>query len=129
MTVSTFDPSAPIDSTTPAVSITEAALRHFEKKLAQEQAKGTQKKMLRLSTAASGCSGYAYVLDMVDAPESGDELIQSNDVVTLAIDEKAVSILRGTEIDLVVEGVNRVVKFHNPNVVAECGCGESFTVS
>jgi len=123
MTVSTFDPSAP------AVSITDAALRHFEKKLAQEQAKGTQKKLLRLSTAASGCSGYAYVLDMVEEPETSDKLIKSSETVTLAIDESAISILRGTEIDLVVEGVNKVVKFNNPNVIAECGCGESFTVS
>jgi Fe-S cluster assembly protein SufA/iron-sulfur cluster assembly protein len=37
--------------------------------------------------------------------------------------------LKGTEIDLVREGVNEVVKFNNPNVVAECGCGESFSVS
>ena len=48
--------------------------------------------------------------------------------VTLAIDKNAVQFLRGTEIDLVEEGVNRVVKFRNPNVKGECGCGESFSV-
>ena len=26
------------------------------------------------------------------------------------------------------EGVNRSLKFNNPNVTAECGCGESFSV-
>ncbi|MEX1033425.1 MAG: iron-sulfur cluster assembly accessory protein [Cellvibrionaceae bacterium] len=118
MTVATFDPTAP------PVSITDAALRHFEKKLAAD---GIYK-LLRLSTAPSGCSGYSYVLDMVDAPRDGDEMIDAGENVKLAIDPEAVNVLRGTEIDLVVEGVNRVVKFKNPNVVAECGCGESFSV-
>ncbi|MGQ9427089.1 HesB/IscA family protein [Gilvimarinus sp. F26214L] len=118
MTVATFDPGAA------AVSISEAALRHFESKLAADG----RYKLLRLSTAPSGCSGYSYVLDMVDAPAEGDELVEASEQVKLAIDPKAVDILRGTEIDLVVEGVNRVVKFKNPNVVAECGCGESFSV-
>jgi iron-sulfur cluster assembly accessory protein len=118
MTVATFDPNAA------AVTISEAALRHFEKKLAAD---GSYK-LLRLSTSPSGCSGYAYVLDMVDAPGEGDEIIEASGNVKLAIDPQALNILRGTEIDLVVEGVNRVVKFKNPNVIAECGCGESFSV-
>jgi len=119
MSVATYDPGAA------AVSITPAALRHFEKKLAAEQSA----KLLRLSTAPSGCSGHSYVLDMVEAAKPDDQIIAASDTVKLAIDAQALAILRGTEIDLVTEGVNRVVKFRNPNVVAECGCGESFTVN
>lgn len=119
MAVASFDPGAPV------VSVSPAALKHFESKLA---ATGS-KKLLRVSTEPSGCSGLAYVLDMVDAAEADDELVEVSDAVQLAIDKNAVNILRGTEIDLVIEGVNRVVKFHNPNAVAECGCGESFTIA
>ena len=46
----------------------------------------------------------------------------------LFIDPGALSFLRGTEIDYAREGVNRSLKFNNPNVVAESGCGESFSV-
>ncbi|GAB1261039.1 HesB/IscA family protein [Aurantivibrio plasticivorans] len=120
MTVTTFDPAAP------AIHITESALTHFEKKLA---AAGDDKKLLRLSTEESGCTGYAYVLDMVSEAEENDVLIESSDTITLAVAGDAIDMLRGTEIDLVTEGVNRVVKFNNPNVVAECGCGESFSVN
>lgn len=121
MSVENFDPNAP------AVSITEVALRHFERKLMQSAEGKT--KLLRLSTETSGCTGYAYVLDMVDFAEEGDEVLFPNDKVTLAVDPKALKILRGTEIDLATQGVNRVVTFKNPNVVAECGCGESFSVA
>lgn len=118
MTVTNFDPAMP------AVSMTAAAITHFEKALA-----GDVNKVIRLSTKDSGCTGYAYVLDRVDAANEGDELISVSDELTLAVAPDAISLLRGTEIDWVTEGVNQVVKFNNPNVVAECGCGESFSVS
>lgn len=41
---------------------------------------------------------------------------------------EALPLVRGTEIDLVVEGLNSVLKFRNPNAQVECGCGESFGV-
>lgn len=119
MAVASYDPGAPV------VSVSPAALKHFESKLV---AAGNSK-LLRLSTEPSGCSGLSYVLDLVEAPQDDDELVKASEAVTLAIDKNAVQFLRGTEIDLVEEGVNRVVKFRNPNVVAECGCGESFTVA
>lgn len=119
MTVATHDPN--VD----AVTLTPTAVEHFEKLLFA----GDKSKILRLSTETSGCTGYAYVLDMVDSAEGQDVILSPSKKITLAIDPKAITILNGTEIDYVTEGVNRVVKFNNPNVVAECGCGESFSVS
>lgn len=118
MSVETFDPSDP------AVTLTESALKHFEAALA-----GKADKLVRLSTKSSGCSGYAYVLDVVDGAENDDLVLQPGSGVKLAVASDALELLRGTEIDMVEEGVNRVVKFNNPNVVGECGCGESFSVS
>lgn len=118
MSVSTFDPS------TPAVSMTEAALHHFKKAVS-----GAGGKLVRLSTQTSGCTGYAYVLDLVEQAESDDVVLELDESISMAVAKDALDLVRGTEIDLVKEGVNSVVKFNNPNVVAECGCGESFSVS
>ena len=117
MSVTTFDPDAE------AVTMTDSALRHFERVLGS-----ANDKLVRLSTRESGCTGYAYVLDLVDTSEHDDVILHLSDKVTLAVAPDAVTILRGTEIDYVSEGVNSVVKFNNPNVIAECGCGESFSV-
>ena len=117
MAIETFDPNAP------AVTLTPTALSHFENKLAKQA-----DKIIRLSTETSGCTGYAYVLDFADSPEEGDEVLQPSAAVTLAVAPEALALLRGTEIDMVIEGINQVIKFNNPNVVAECGCGESFSV-
>lgn len=118
MTVSTFDPNSQ------AVSMTDTAVAHFERALA-----GKTGKIVRLSTEESGCTGYAYVLDLVDEAKETDVVIDANEKVTLAVDVEAMAVLKGTEIDYVTEGVNSVIKFNNPNVVAECGCGESFSIS
>ena len=113
-----FDPKSA------AVTMTDTAIRHFEKKLASQT-----DKIIRLSTETSGCTGFAYVLDFADAPAEGDEVLHPSGKITLSVAPDALAILRGTEIALVKEGINQVVKFNNPNVVAECGCGESFSVS
>lgn len=118
MTVSTFDPGAQV------VTMTDAAIRHFERAL-----EGKAGMLVRLDTETSGCTGYAYVLDLVDGAQAGDIVFHPEKTVTLAVGAEAMALLRGTEIDYVTEGVNSVIKFNNPNVVAQCGCGESFSVA
>ncbi|MEW9798922.1 HesB/IscA family protein [Alteromonas sp. CYL-A6] len=117
MSVETFVPSTQI------ISLSDSAIRHFEGKL-----KNHPDKVIRLSTKVSGCTGYAYVLDFADAPEQGDEIISVTPALTVAVAADAVELVRNTEIDYVQEGVNGVIKYYNPNVVDECGCGESFNV-
>lgn len=118
MTVATFDPNAAI------ITATDAALKHFAKSLENQD-----KHFVRLATETNGCSGYGYVLDLVAEAKDNDVLVVLGNNIELAIASDAVDILRGTEIDMVTEGLNRVIKFNNPNVVAECGCGESFSIS
>ena len=57
-----------------------------------------------------------------------DEIVEITPVLNVAVAADATDLLRNTEIDYVTEGVNGVIKYNNPNVVDECGCGESFNV-
>ena len=118
MSVDTFDPTQDV------VTLTESAIHHFQTVL-----KGKGGQLIRLATKESGCSGYAYELDVVKSPEKQDVILEPAEGLSLAISSDAISLIQGTQIDMVTEGINRVVKFNNPNVVAECGCGESFTVN
>ena len=74
-----------------------------------------------------GCSGLAYVLEFVDAPETTDAIFEDFGV-KLFIDPKSLVYLDGTIVDYAKEGLNEGLEFRNPNVAGECGCGESFTV-
>lgn len=117
MSVETFDVREEL------LTVTPAAARHF---LASLQPRGL--KGVRIDVQESGCTGFKYVLTEVAAGEDGDVPIHLDNGITLYLAPVALPFLRGTEIDYVREGVNYSLQFNNPNVTAECGCGESFSV-
>lgn len=82
---------------------------------------------VRLGVKTAGCSGLSYVLEFVDELQEGDEVFDNNGVKVI-VDAKSLVYLNGTELDYAKEGLNEGFQFNNPNVSAECGCGESFHV-
>ena len=105
------------------VSLTESAAQHVAGQLTS-RGKGLG---IRLGVTTSGCSGMAYVLEFVDELQNEDQIFEDFGVKVF-IDPKSLVYLEGTELDFVKEGLNEGLQFRNPNVSAECGCGESFTV-
>lgn len=108
-----------------AITMTPAAIAHFQQ-LLNQQGKG---KGLRLAVKTTGCSGKKYTLDIVDAFDPLDYVFAITDDLSVSVDPDSFCFVKGTEIDYGREGLNKTVKFNNPNVAASCGCGESFTVA
>lgn len=69
------------------------------------------------------------MVDLVDEPKANDVHMALGEGVELLVDPESLSVVGGTEIDYVTEGVNRQLKFNNPRVKDYCGCGESFSVN
>ena len=80
---------------------------------------------IRISLKDSGCSGFSYQLDLIDDKDENDLVGQVNGV-NLFIHDKSFVFLKGTKLDFVKKNLNQELVFLNPNVSAECGCGESF---
>ena len=107
-----------------SIQITPAARQRMQNFMsAHPQAAG-----VRFGVRKTGCSGYAYVVEIADRLDAGDELVEQ-DGVKLVVDPKSVPFVDGTEIDFTRHGLNSTFVFRNPNVTGECGCGESFTVN
>ena len=106
-----------------AISLTEKAAKHVNKNL-EKRGKGLG---LRLGVRTTGCSGLAYELEYVDAPNDTDQVFESHGIKVF-VDPKSLPYIDGTELDFAREGLNEGFKFQNPNVKDECGCGESFRV-
>lgn len=118
MTVQTFIPEQ-------SITLTPAAIRH----MASEVAKKEGATAVRISVKPSGCSGYMYDMELVNAPQADDITIQAATDLTVYLAQDSVSVLQGTELDYVKQGLNSILQFRNPNATSECGCGESFSVT
>lgn len=121
MSVQSFDPNGLAENL--SVTMTESAIRHFTKQL-----KLAEKSSVRLFLEESGCSGYMYRVELVNEAQPNDSAVSIENGPMLYVQDQARAIVQGTEIDFKKDGLNEVIKFNNPNVTAECGCGESFVV-
>ncbi len=106
-----------------AIQLTEAALKRMQAFLARTpDAVG-----VRFGVRRTGCSGYAYTVDVADRVTEDDTVFDQGGVRVL-VDPKTLAFVDGTEIDYRRQGLNAAFVFRNPNATGECGCGESFTV-
>lgn len=105
------------------ISITPIANQRMRQFLAQTPTAAG----VRFGVKRTGCSGFAYVVDLVDGLGTDDRLLEI-DGVPVVVDQKSLPLVDGTVIDFQRNGLNASFVFHNPNATGECGCGESFTV-
>ena len=82
---------------------------------------------VRFGARRTGCSGFAYVVDLASEVNSDDSVFD-DDGLRIVVDRKWLPFIDGTEIDYTKQGINAAFVFRNPNATGECGCGESFTV-
>lgn len=79
---------------------------------------------LRLGLKPAGCTGYEYVIEW-------DNIIAASDykadfgTFNVAINYMSYPMLRGSTVDVVTEGLNKIVKVINPQETNSCGCGQS----
>lgn len=109
--------------TTANVILSDAAARRIAEIVAVE----ADKQALRVSVEGGGCSGFSYKFDLADAPTEDDTVIANGDAKVL-IDSLSLVYMEGSEIDFVDNLLGQSFQIKNPNAVASCGCGTSFSV-
>ncbi|MGI9351095.1 MAG: iron-sulfur cluster insertion protein ErpA [Rhizobiaceae bacterium] len=108
---------------TNTVTATDAAL----KQIAAIVAKDDVNTALRISVEGGGCSGFSYKFDLVKTQEDDDLVIERHNGKIL-IDEMSLIYMGGSEIDFVDDLMGQSFQVNNPNAVASCGCGTSFSL-
>jgi iron-sulfur cluster assembly protein len=106
------------------ITLTESAANRFKEQL-QNRGYGLG---INLSVKKTGCSGYAYVLNFHDTPDTNNYIVYKSNDVKIFVENESLKYVDGTQIDYVKNGLNEAFKFINPQVKGECGCGESFTI-
>lgn len=80
---------------------------------------------LRFGVTGGGCSGLSYKLGYAKKEEETDILLETKGI-SIVIDEKDVSIIKGTTIDFKQSLMGGGFTIENPNAIVSCGCGTSF---
>ena len=114
------------DTSTSAITLTPAAAKEISDIIA-DQKLDLEKVHLRVGVKGGGCSGFQYLLDLVEE-EAGDrdeELLSEG--VRILVDGRSLLYLEGVTIDFKDEVMGRGFTFNNPKATGTCGCGSSFT--
>ena len=102
------------------LTVTEAALNKIKDFCGKNG-----KKALRVGIKRGGCSGYSYVLELVESPQAHDIVLEEKGA-TLFIDSASAEQLDGAEIDYLDSLQGAGFKIKNPQATKGCGCGNSF---
>ena len=86
-----------------------------------------QQKSLRVAVEGGGCSGFQYDIKLDDPTE--DDLILEKDGNRVLIDSISLPYLANAVIDFSAELIGARFVVENPNAVASCGCGTSFSLA
>ncbi|SIQ81675.1 Iron-sulfur cluster assembly accessory protein [Rhizobium sp. RU35A] len=106
-----------------SVTLSESAA----KRIAEIVGADAGKQALRVSVEGGGCSGFSYKFDLADAPAE-DDLVISKGEAKVLIDSLSLVYMAGSEIDFVDNLLGQSFQIKNPNAVASCGCGTSFSI-
>ena len=108
----------------PRIEVTEDAAEQALD-LLTEEGLDTNLAGLRLFVQQGGCAGLSYGMRFDDEPEEDDSIYEHHGL-RVFVDPASLKYIEGSVLDY--ESGLQAEGFHveNPNVVSECGCGESF---
>lgn len=104
------------------IALTARAAAEVSRVLAERHLDGYG---LKLQLVGGGCEGFLYDLAYAAAPEPSDQVFESHGVKVF-VDDKALAILDGSEIDHASTRLGEGFVFQNPRAARHCKCGASF---
>ena len=107
------------------IALTESAAK---KAMTLIEKTGKPGAALRIRVISGGCSGMEYKIEPDwDPPTPKDTVVESHGI-KVYLDSKGLLYMAGSEMDYVASLMGAGFKIKNPQAVAECSCGQSFTV-
>ena len=112
------------DATRPEIVITEAAAEQALSLMDGEDL-DSDVAGLRLFVQQGGCAGLSYGMRFDHEPED-DDTVYEHHGLRVFVDPSSMRYIEGSRLDYETGLQGAGFEVENPNVVSECGCGESF---
>ena len=101
------------------IKSTDKAIKQINHLLSQKD-KGS---FFRIAIKGGGCSGFQYDFSVDKKPQEDDLKFEN-----ILIDKTSADMLKGSEVDYVLELIGSSFKISNPKSKSSCGCGVSFSL-
>lgn len=82
---------------------------------------------LRLGVKPGGCAALYYTIDFDQITNLGDRVFDCSGIAVI-VDEQSISSIKELLLDYSEDLMGGGFRFHNPNAIESCGCGNSFRV-
>lgn len=109
------------------LSVSAAACVYIQLMIEKNHALG-----FRLSIKKTGCSGYAYLPEIINAINPNDSVFETPNGLKIYVDTAWLHLLQNITVDYIEENKTGLKQkrlvFINPNETSRCGCGESFHI-
>jgi len=84
--------------------------------------------LFRLAVKPGGCSGFFYDMSFDEARKVGDRVFDFDELQVI-VDAESLNQLNGLTVDYSEDLMGGGFRFHNPQAIATCTCGNSFSIS
>ena len=101
------------------IKFTDKAIKQINHLLSTKD-KGS---FFRIAIKGGGCSGFQYDFSVDKKPQEDDLKFEN-----ILIDKTSADMLKGSEVDYVLELIGSSFKISNPKSKSSCGCGVSFSL-
>ena len=103
------------------ITLTQEAYEYLNPLVDEHGASG-----VRFEVKGMGCSGMTIVPTFVTTPEE-DDIVDMHDDMLIVADPGSSELLDGMTVNLVQDGIAKVLEYDVPKAEGACGCGSSFS--
>ncbi|MBD1809933.1 iron-sulfur cluster assembly accessory protein [Microcoleus sp. FACHB-SPT15] len=108
------------------INISKAALAEIRRLQARRH---NPEAILRLGVQRGGCAGLYYTIDFDKKLANSSDRVFDCDGISVTVDADSLQYITGLTLDYSEDLMGGGFRFHNPNALESCGCGNSFRVS
>jgi len=107
------------------INLSKAAVEEIKRLQSRRQ---NLEARLRLGVKRGGCADFYYTIDFDKEMNSGDRIYECSGISVL-VDQDSFNYINELTLDYSEDLMGGGFRFHNPNAVESCGCGNSFRIS
>jgi iron-sulfur cluster assembly accessory protein len=107
------------------IHLSPSAAKEIKRQLAKQQNPSV---FFRLQVKAGGCSGRFYNLGFDEVARQGDQVFSCADI-SVILDAESLDYVKDLTLDYSEDLMGGGFRFHNPQALSSCGCGNSFSVN